>query len=91
MVDKVTQRVWCKVGEGNALKLKEVEVACEVFPIYVRGRRANLCVVRWVQERGAKSSFLEVVGRVEGVFRGRGHFVQERGRAREMRRCLAGV
>lgn len=91
VVDKVRGRIWCRVGKSNRLGMKPVDVACELFPIYVRGRKANLCVGRFVQEKGAKSSFEAVVGRVDAVLKGRGFLVEERKRAREMRRCLVGV
>ena len=59
-----------------------------------RGRRANLSIARFTQEKGAKSSFEKVVAAMESVLGARGMLVEEgaregKGRAVGMRGCLA--
>ncbi|MCJ1288078.1 hypothetical protein MMC26_007431 [Xylographa opegraphella] len=72
------------------LDIKPVALALELFPIFVRGRRANLSVGRFTQETGAKSSFERVIVALEEVLRRRGRLIKEKKRAREMARCLYG-
>ncbi len=60
-----------------------------------RGRKANLSIARFTQEKGAKSSFEKVVAAVESVLGGRGMLIEEREgdgkrRAVGMRGCLVG-
>ncbi|MCJ1403782.1 hypothetical protein MMC11_007005 [Xylographa trunciseda] len=91
VVDKVAGRLWARVAEENLLNMKSVSLALELFPIFVRGRRANLSVGRFTQEKGAKSSFERVVAALEEVLERRGCLIKEKKRAREMARCLQGM
>jgi serine/threonine-protein kinase HSL1 (negative regulator of Swe1 kinase) len=90
VVDKVAQRIWARVSEENPLGVKPVSLACEIFPIFVRGRKANLCLARFTQEKGAKSTFERVINALEAVLRKRGAVVGDKKRAKEMKRCLQG-
>lgn len=55
-----------------------------------RGRKANLALARFTQEKGAKSSFERVVAAMEGVLGERGLLVENAERARSMRAVLLG-
>ncbi|MCJ1435618.1 hypothetical protein MMC27_004992 [Xylographa pallens] len=90
VVDKVAGRLWARVAEENLLSIKPVSLALELFPIFVRGRRANLSVGRFTQEKGAKSSFERVIAALEEVLGRRGRLIKEKKRARDMARCLQG-
>ena len=52
------------------------------------GRRTNLSVARFTQEKGAKSSFEQVLGTLERVLGGRDVLVVDRRRKREMESVL---
>ena len=53
-----------------------------------RGRKANLALARFTQEKGAKSSFERVVKTMEKVLGERGFLVENAEKAREMRNVL---
>lgn len=50
-----------------------------------RGRRANIAIARFTQEKGAKSSFERVVAALEDVLRSRGMVVEDAAVVRSMR------
>lgn len=52
------------------------------------GRKANLSVARFTQEKGAKSSFERVMEALEKVLRDRGCIVEDRRKANNMRTVL---
>jgi hypothetical protein len=59
------------------LKIKPVHFAIELFVVLEHGRRANLCLARFTQTRGAASSFRKVVDIVEDVCRARCMLVED--------------
>ncbi|KAL9121943.1 MAG: hypothetical protein Q9187_001497 [Circinaria calcarea] len=87
-VDKARARVWASVASENHLKIRPVSLAIEFFTVLDRGRRTNLSIARFTQEKGAKSSFERVLGTLEGVLGGRDVLVVDRRRKREMESVL---
>lgn len=71
-----------------ALHIKPVSLAVELFTVLHHGRKSNLSLARFTQERGAKSSFGRVVEALESVLTARGFLVEEGGRKGEMLRAL---
>ena len=61
-----------------------VSLAVEVFTILHHGRKANLALARFTQERGAKSSFGRVLEALESVLMARGFLVEDEGRKTAM-------
>ncbi|KAH7359906.1 serine/threonine-protein kinase-like protein GIN4 [Pyrenochaeta sp. MPI-SDFR-AT-0127] len=59
------------------LKIKPVSLVIELFVVLEHGRRANLCLARFTQTRGAASSFRKVVDIVEDVCRARCMLVED--------------
>jgi len=57
-----------------------------VHTLLHRGRRANLSIARFTQEKGAKSSFERIMAALETVLRSRGLVVEDSKVMREMRR-----
>ncbi|KAI4233441.1 MAG: hypothetical protein LQ349_004411 [Xanthoria aureola] len=88
MVDKAAGRVWARVGERNSLHIRPVSLAIETFTVLERGRKANLALARFTQEKGAKSSFERVVKAMERVLGERGFLVEDAGKAKGMRSVL---
>lgn len=72
-----------------ALHIPPLSFAIELFTVLHLGRKANLSIARFTQEKGAKSSFEKVVAAVEGVLRARGLVIED-GRAEGMRAVLGG-
>lgn len=54
------------------------------------GRKANLSLARFTQEKGAKSSFERVVAALEQVLAGRGLLMQDEQKREEMMAVLMG-
>lgn len=73
-----------------ALNIKPVSLAVELFTVLHHGRKANLSIARFTQERGAKSSFNRVMEALESVLMARGFLVEEGGRKGAMIRVLGG-
>ena len=71
-----------------ALHIRPVSLAVEFFTILEHGRKANLSVARFTQEKGAKSSFERVLEALERVLRDRGCLVEEKGKVAGMRGVL---
>ncbi|KAL8887985.1 MAG: hypothetical protein Q9192_006247 [Flavoplaca navasiana] len=88
VVDKAAGRVWAKVGEKNSLHIRPVSLAIETFTVLERGRKANLALARFTQEKGAKSSFERVVKTMERVLGERGFLVEDAEKAKGMRSVL---
>ncbi|KAF2036063.1 Pkinase-domain-containing protein [Setomelanomma holmii] len=59
------------------LKIKSVSFVIELFVVLEHGHRANLCLARFTQTRGAASSFRKVVDIVEDVCRARCMLVED--------------
>ncbi len=53
------------------LRIKPVSFIIELFVVLEHGRRANLCLARLTQTRGAASSFRQVFDILEDVFKAR--------------------
>ncbi len=73
-----------------ALGIKEVSFVAELFVVLEHGRRAQLCMARFTQRKGAASSFSRVVDTLEVVLKGRGLLVEEAEKTREMEGILGG-
>lgn len=73
------------------LHLREVEFTAEFYTVLEHGRRANLSLVRFKQERGAASSFNKVVETVHSTLKRRGMVVEDPSRAKKMSRVLDSV
>lgn len=71
----------------TALNIRPVDLAVEVFTVLERGRKANLALARFTQEKGAKSSFERVVRTLEQVLDGKGLLVENE----EVKRGMKGV
>ncbi|KAL5114830.1 serine/threonine-protein kinase gin4 [Pleosporales sp. CAS-2024a] len=69
--DRETNVINARVDKNNHLKIKPVSFVIELFVVLEHGQRANLCLARFTQTRGAASSFRKVVDIVEDVFRAR--------------------
>lgn len=76
---------------NKALNIKPVSLAVELFTVLHHGRKANLSVARFTQERGAKSSFNRVMEALESVLMARGFLVEEGGRKGAMVGVLGGI
>lgn len=59
------------------LKIKPVSFVIELFVVLEHGCRANLCLARFTQTRGAASSFRKVVDIVEDVCQARSMLVED--------------
>ncbi len=68
------------MGDANHLTdlhLKPVNFHAHLFTVLERGRRCNLSVIRFTQERGAASSFYKVVETLEAVLKERDFLVMD--------------
>jgi len=68
------------------LHIAPLSLACEIHTLLHRGRRANLAIARFTQEKGAKSSFERVIAALDGVLQARGLLVEDKGSVAEMRK-----
>lgn len=76
--------------DPTALQIKPVSIAIELFTVLHRGRKANLSLARFTQEKGAKSSFERVIAALERVLSGRGMLVVEEKKRDDMMAVLIG-
>ncbi|KAI4183331.1 MAG: hypothetical protein LQ346_006368 [Caloplaca aetnensis] len=90
VVDKEKGRVWARVGVKNSLHIRPVSLAVEIFTVLERGRKANLALARFTQEKGAKSSFERVVKAMEDILGQRGLLVEDAERGKQMKGVLLG-
>ncbi|KIW20557.1 hypothetical protein PV08_01132 [Exophiala spinifera] len=60
-----------RVDMANYLQLKPVHFHAYVYSVLEHGRRANLSVLKFTQEKGAASSFYKVVDTLEAVLKER--------------------
>lgn len=74
--------------QAPVLRLKGVEFTAEFYTVLEHGRKANLSLVRFKQERGAASSFNKVVDTVHMVMNSRRLVVEDATRAKKMARVL---
>ncbi|KAI8934933.1 hypothetical protein NX059_008602 [Plenodomus lindquistii] len=75
--DRGTNSISGRVDKNNHLKIKPVSFVIELFVVLEHGHRANLCLARFTQTRGAASSFRKVVDIVEDVCRARCMLVED--------------
>ncbi|KAJ5772427.1 hypothetical protein N7520_002956 [Penicillium odoratum] len=90
-LDKANSLVHGRVGEVNFLRLREVEFTAEFYTVLEHGRKANLSLVKFKQERGAASSFNKVVDTVYQILKSRGLIVEDSMRAKKMARVLDNI
>ncbi|KAI2639393.1 hypothetical protein GGS21DRAFT_428270 [Xylaria nigripes] len=83
-VDKERNIVFARVGPKNYLNLKEVSFAVEIMTVIEHGKRNQLCIARFTQERGAASSFHKVVDTMNSVFSVRNLLVVEKRKSKMM-------
>ncbi|KAI0447245.1 hypothetical protein F4803DRAFT_500316 [Xylaria telfairii] len=87
-VDKERNIVFARVGRPNYLNLKEVAFAAEMMTVIEHGKRSQLCIARFTQERGAASSFHRVVDTMSSVFKERNLLVVEKRKVKMMIKTL---
>ncbi|KAI0458434.1 hypothetical protein F5B21DRAFT_500331 [Xylaria acuta] len=87
-VDKERNIVFARVGRPNYLNLKEVAFAAEMMTVIEHGKRSQLCIARFTQERGAASSFHKVVDTINSVFQDRNLLVVEKRKIKMMIKTL---
>ncbi|KAF2465924.1 Pkinase-domain-containing protein [Lindgomyces ingoldianus] len=75
--DRKSNSINAHIDKNNHLKIKPVSLVIELFVVLEHGRRANLCLARFTQTRGAASSFRKVVDIVENVCRARSMLVED--------------
>lgn len=77
------------VADGVAdLNLKEVSFAAEMVTVIEHGKKQPLSIIRFTQERGAASSFHQVVGTMKVIFANRNLLVTDRSKAKMMIKTL---
>ncbi|VUC32318.1 unnamed protein product [Clonostachys rosea] len=87
-VDKQRNIVFARVGTKNYLDLKEVEFAAEVMTVIEHGKKQQLSIIRFTQERGAASSFHKVVETMKNVFESRNLLVADERKQKMMIKTL---
>ncbi|KZF20931.1 Pkinase-domain-containing protein [Xylona heveae TC161] len=87
-VDAQRSLVFGRVDQNNYLRIKEVEFVCEVMTVLEHGRRAQLSIARFTQQRGAASSFHKVVGTLEAVMKSRDILVKDSKKRAEICKVL---
>lgn len=70
------------------LKIKPVSFVIELFVVLEHGRRANLCLARFTQTRGAASSFRKVFDIIEDICRARCMLVEDEEKKASMMEVL---
>ena len=71
------------------LRIKAVHFTVELFAVLKHGQRANLCIARFIQTRGAASSFQKVVETVRMVLAAKGLLIEDEETWNEMCGTLA--
>ncbi|OAG04965.1 Pkinase-domain-containing protein [Paraphaeosphaeria sporulosa] len=67
--DRNTNVIHARVDKNNRLNLKPVAFVIELFVVLEDNKRANLCLGRFTQTRGAASSFRRAVEVIEDICR----------------------
>lgn len=70
------------------LNLKEVAFAAEIMTVIEHGKKQPLSIVRFTQERGAASSFHQVVSTMKVIFDSRNLLVTDRSKQKMMVKTL---
>ena len=68
-----------------ALHIPSLSIAAEFHTLLHRGRRANIAIARFTQEKGAKSSFERVFEALEQIMKARGLVVEDKKIVKQMR------
>ncbi|KAI4934006.1 uncharacterized protein J4E92_003676 [Alternaria infectoria] len=87
-LDRASNSINARIDKSNHLKIKPVTFVIELFVVLEHGRRANLCLARFTQTRGAASSFRKVVDIVEDVCRARCMLVEDEEKRASMMEVL---
>lgn len=74
--------------QNLALSIKEVAFASEMMTVIEHGKRAQLSIARFTQEKGAASSFYKVVETLETVMKSRGMLVADERKRKMMIKTL---
>lgn len=69
----------------TALRIPSLSLAAEFHTLLHRGRRANIAIARFTQEKGAKSSFERVMEALGQVLKARGLVVEDKKTVKQMR------
>ncbi|VBB73510.1 Putative serine/threonine-protein kinase [Podospora comata] len=77
-VDKERNIIFACVAAKNYLNLKEVSFAIELMTVIEHGKRNQLCIARFTQEKGAASSFHKVVEAISTAFDNRALMVTDK-------------
>ncbi|KAI1417305.1 Pkinase-domain-containing protein [Hypoxylon sp. FL1857] len=88
VVDKERSLVFARVAKKNHLNLKEASFAAEIMTVVEHGRRNQLCIVRFTQERGAASTFHRVIDTMDEIFGNRGLLVTDKYKVKMMVKML---
>jgi serine/threonine-protein kinase HSL1 (negative regulator of Swe1 kinase) len=68
--------------------LKPVHFYCQLYTVLEHGRKANLSIAKFTQERGAVSSFIKVVETLEEVLKTENALVTDRTRKNGIENAL---
>ncbi|KAK4162055.1 hypothetical protein QBC43DRAFT_90835 [Cladorrhinum sp. PSN259] len=77
-VDKERNIIFARVAAKNHLNLKEVSFAVELMTVIEHGKRNQLSIARFTQEKGAASSFHRVVDAINSLFQSRTLVITDR-------------
>ena len=75
---------WASKLTVLVLKIRGVHFTAELFAVLQHGRRANLCMARFTQTRGAASSFQKVVETLQMVLAAKGLLIEDEETKNEM-------
>ncbi|KIW89741.1 uncharacterized protein Z519_09898 [Cladophialophora bantiana CBS 173.52] len=77
-----------RVDVSNYLQLKPVHFHAYLYSVLEHGRKANLSIIKFTQEKGAASSFYKVVDTLEAVLKERSLLVVDTQRKKGIERSL---
>ncbi|KAH0846147.1 hypothetical protein FOPE_11009 [Fonsecaea pedrosoi] len=77
-----------RVDASNYLQLKPVHFHAYLYSVLEHGRKANLSIMKFTQEKGAASSFYKVVDTLEAVLKERHLLVPDTQRKKAIERSL---
>ncbi|KAE8374784.1 hypothetical protein BDV26DRAFT_300021 [Aspergillus bertholletiae] len=77
-----------KLTRHNILRLRPVTFSAEFYTPFAASLRGNLSLVRFKQERGAVSSFNQVVDIIDGALKQRRLLVEDRARIKQMMKAM---
>ena len=78
----------CDTANYLDLHLKPVFFHGHLYTVLESGRRANLSIIKFTQERGAASSFLKVTETLEAVLGQRGFLIEDETRRMGVERSM---